>query len=49
MTDAQLEAKLREHAAITAPAAAVDRLIGAVWTLDRADDAGVVARLSAAS
>jgi 2-methylcitrate dehydratase PrpD len=49
MTDAQLEAKLREHAAITAPAAAVDRLIDAVWTLDRADDAAAVARLSAAS
>jgi 2-methylcitrate dehydratase PrpD len=49
MTDAQLEAKLREHAAITAPAVAVDRLIDAVWSLDRADDAAAVARLSAAS
>jgi 2-methylcitrate dehydratase PrpD len=49
MTDAQLEAKLREHAAITAPAAAVDRLIDAVWSLDRADDAAAVARLSAAN
>jgi 2-methylcitrate dehydratase PrpD len=49
MTDAQLEAKLRDHAALTAPAAAVDRLIDAVWSLDRADDAAAVARLSAAS
>jgi 2-methylcitrate dehydratase PrpD len=49
MTDAQLEAKLREHAAITAPGAAVERLIDTVWRLDRADDAAAVARLSAAN
>jgi 2-methylcitrate dehydratase PrpD len=49
MSDAQLEAKLREHAASAATAAAVDRLIDAVWTLDRADDAAAAARLSAAS
>lgn len=47
MTDAQIEAKVREHAAIAAPSAAVDRLIDAVWALDRADDAAEVARLSA--
>jgi 2-methylcitrate dehydratase PrpD len=47
MTDAQLEAKVREHAAINAPRTPVDRLIGTVWALDRADDAAEVARLSA--
>ena len=47
MTDAQIEAKVRTHAAIGAPTAAVDRLIDAVWALDRADDAAEVARLSA--
>ena len=48
MTDAQLESKVRTHAAMNAPAVAVDRLIDAVWALDRADDAAEVARLSAA-
>jgi 2-methylcitrate dehydratase PrpD len=48
MTDAQIEAKVRTHAAMNAPAVAVDRLIDAVWALDRADDAGAVARLAAA-
>ncbi len=48
MSDAQIEAKVRTHAAINAPTAAVDRLIDAVWALDRSDDAGEVARLSAA-
>ena len=48
MTDAQLEAKVRTHAAMNAPAVAVDRLIDAVWALDRSDDAAEVARLSAA-
>jgi len=47
MTDAQLEAKLRTHAAMNAPAVAADRLIEAVWALDRADDAATVARLAA--
>ena len=47
MTDAQLEAKLRTHAAMNAPAVAADRLIDAVWALDRADDAATVARLAA--
>ena len=49
MTDAQLEAKLRTHAAMNAPAVAADRLIDAVWALDRADDAATVARLAAAT
>ena len=49
MTDAQLEAKLRTHAAMNAPAVATDRLIDAVWALDRADDAATVARLAAAT
>jgi 2-methylcitrate dehydratase PrpD len=48
MTDAQIEAKLRAHAALNAPTVAVDRLIEAVWALDRADDAAGVARLAAA-
>ena len=48
MTDAQIEAKVRTHAAMNAPAVAVDRLIAAVWALDRADDAGAIARLAAA-
>ena len=48
MTDAQIEAKVRTHAAINAPAVAVDRLIDAVWALDRSGDAAEVARLSAA-
>ena len=47
MTDAQLEAKVRTHAAMNAPAVAVDRLIDAVWALDRTDDAATVARLAA--
>jgi len=48
MTDAQIEEKVRTHAAMNAPAVAVDRLIDAVWALDRADDAGAIARLAAA-
>jgi 2-methylcitrate dehydratase PrpD len=48
MTDAQIEAKVRTHAAINAPTADVDRLIAAVWALDRSGDAAEVARLSAA-
>lgn len=47
MTDAQIEAKVRTHAAMNAPAVAVDRLIAAVWALDRTDDAATVARLAA--
>jgi hypothetical protein len=47
MSDAQIEAKVREHAAISAPGVPVERLIDAVWALDRTDDAGEVARLSA--
>jgi hypothetical protein len=34
---------------MNAPAVAADRLIDAVWALDRADDAATVARLAAAS
>jgi 2-methylcitrate dehydratase PrpD len=48
MTDGEIEAKVRAHAALNAPTVAVDRLIGAVWALDRADDAAAVARLAAA-
>jgi 2-methylcitrate dehydratase PrpD len=46
MTDAQIEAKVREHAPLAASPIAVDRLIDAVWALDRADDAAEIARLS---
>jgi 2-methylcitrate dehydratase PrpD len=48
MTDAQIEVKVRTHAALNAPTVAVDRLIDAVWALDRTDDAAGVARLAAA-
>lgn len=46
MSDAQLEAKVRELAAIGAPGCAVDRLIDTVWRVDRLDDAATVARLT---
>ena len=49
MTDAQLEGKARTHAALNASGVPVDRLIEAVWALDRSDDAANVARLSAAN
>jgi 2-methylcitrate dehydratase PrpD len=48
MSDAAIEAKVRELAAAGAPGCDVERLIGAVWGLDRSDDAAVVARLAAA-
>ena len=48
MSDGAIEAKVRVHAALNAPAVAVDRLIDAVWALDRADDAAAVAGLTAA-
>jgi 2-methylcitrate dehydratase PrpD len=48
MTDGEIEEKVRAHAAMNAPAVAVDRLIDAVWALDRADDAGAIVRLAAA-
>jgi len=47
MTDAQIEAKVRACAALGAPTISVERLIDAVWALDRSEDAAVVARRSA--
>jgi 2-methylcitrate dehydratase PrpD len=46
MTDGEIEAKLCAHAALNAPAVDARRLIGAVWALDRSDDAGEIARLA---
>jgi 2-methylcitrate dehydratase PrpD len=48
MTDGEIEAKLRTHAALNAPAVDAGRLIDAVWALDRSADGGEVARLAAA-
>jgi 2-methylcitrate dehydratase PrpD len=48
MSDAALEAKVRELAAFGAPGCDVERLIDAAWTLDRSDDAAAVARLAGA-
>ncbi len=48
MSDAAIEAKVRDSALLGAPDCEVDRLIDAAWTLDRRDDASVVARLAAA-
>jgi 2-methylcitrate dehydratase PrpD len=49
MTDAQIESKVRELAAIGCPACDVDRIIDAVWELDRADDVRPLMRLVAAA
>jgi 2-methylcitrate dehydratase PrpD len=48
MSDAAIEAKVRDLALLGAPDCEVDRLIEAVWTIDQHDDAAVVARLAAA-
>ena len=48
MSDAAIEAKVRDLASVGAPSCEVDRLIDAVWAVDRQVDAGVVARLAAA-
>lgn len=45
--DRDIEAKLVEQAAANAPSVDVRALIDAVWSLDEADDAAVVARLAA--
>jgi hypothetical protein len=48
MSDAAIEAKVRDLASLGAPDCDVDRLIDAVWTVDQHDDAAIVVRLAAA-
>ena len=47
MSDAAIEAKVRDLASVGAPDCEVDRLIDAVWTIEHCDDAANVARLAA--
>jgi len=47
MTDADLEAKFRDLAALGAPEVDASRLIDAVWSLDAAADAATLVRLAA--
>jgi 2-methylcitrate dehydratase PrpD len=49
MTDAEIENKVRDLASIGCPACDVDRVIDAVWGLDRADDVRPLMRLVAAA
>jgi 2-methylcitrate dehydratase PrpD len=49
MTDAQIEKKVRDLASIGCPACDVDRVIDAVWELDRADDVRPLMSLVAAA
>ena len=49
MTDNDIEQKVRELASIGFPACDVDRVIDAVWELDRADDVRSLLRLLAAA
>jgi 2-methylcitrate dehydratase PrpD len=46
MSDAQIEAKVRELAAFGAPHCAVGRVIDSVWQLELLEDAGALARLA---
>jgi 2-methylcitrate dehydratase PrpD len=48
MSDAAIEAKVRDLASAGAPECDADRLIDAVWAVERLDDAAIVARLAAA-
>jgi 2-methylcitrate dehydratase len=48
MSEAQIEQKFGKLAERVLPAAAVDRLLARLWTLESADDIGEVARLSVA-
>jgi 2-methylcitrate dehydratase PrpD len=48
MTDGEIEQKVRELASIGFPACDIDRVIDAVWELDRADDVRALMRLVAA-
>ena len=48
MSDAAIEAKVRDLASVGAPECDADRLIDAVWAIERLDDAAIVARLAAA-
>jgi len=47
MSDAQIEAKVRDLAAFGAPACEVESLIAQVWNLESLDDAAGIARLAA--
>ena len=47
LTDIELEAKLRALAAYGWPAAAVDALIDAIWSIERTNDVGEIMRLAA--
>jgi len=47
MSDAQIEAKVRDLAAFGAPGCEVERLMQAVWALESLDDASGIARLAA--
>ena len=49
LTDAEIEAKLRELTALTVPGLDTARLIDAVWSLGRAPDAAVAIRCAAGS
>ncbi len=49
MTDADIERKVRELASIGCPTCDIDRVIDAVWELDRADDVRPLLRLVAAA
>jgi 2-methylcitrate dehydratase PrpD len=49
MTDAEIEKKVRDLASIGCPACDVDRVIDAVWELDRADDVRPLLRLVTAA
>jgi len=48
MSDADIETKFRGLAAPVLPAAAIEQLIAACWTITQADDAAVLARLATA-
>jgi 2-methylcitrate dehydratase PrpD len=47
MTDAEIEAKVRDLARIGAPEVDVERLIATVWDAEQLDDASALARLAA--
>ena len=48
MTDAEIESKVRSLAALGFPACDVDRVVDAVWELERMKDVGELVRLAAA-
>jgi hypothetical protein len=46
MSDAAIEAKVRDLASLGAPGCDVDRLIDTAWAIERLEDAAIVARLT---